>query len=150
MIDDAWKEHLREMDELKQSVQNAVYEQKDPLLIYKIESFKLFQQMLGTVGKEITAFLMKSNLPTQDPNTTQQAPAPRVALNVPKKQPAPQLKLSRSDAPPTSLREASANDSDTIVKQQPIIADPKIGRNDPCPCGSGKKYKSCHGLTAEN
>ncbi len=150
MIDDAWKEHLREMDELKQSVQNAVYEQKDPLLIYKIESFKLFQQMLGTVGKEITAFLMKGNLPTQDPNAVQQAPAPRVALNVPKKQPAPQLKLSRSDAPPASLREPSANDSDTIVKQQPVIADPKIGRNDPCPCGSGKKYKACHGLTAEN
>jgi len=150
MIDDAWKEHLREMDELKQSVQNAVYEQKDPLLIYKIESFKLFQQMLGTVGKEITAFLMKGNLPTQDPNASQQAPAPRVALNVPKKQPAPQLKLSRSDAPPASLREPSANDSDTIVKQQPVIADPKIGRNDPCPCGSGKKYKACHGLTAEN
>jgi preprotein translocase subunit SecA len=150
MIDDAWKEHLREMDELKQSVQNAVYEQKDPLLIYKIESFKLFQQMLGTVGKEITAFLMKGNLPTQDPNATQQAPAPRVALNVPKKQPAPQLKLSRSDAPPASLREPSANDSDTIIKQQPVIADPKIGRNDPCPCGSGKKYKACHGLTAEN
>jgi preprotein translocase subunit SecA len=150
MIDDAWKEHLREMDELKQSVQNAVYEQKDPLLIYKIESFKLFQQMLGSVGKEITAFLMKSNLPTQDPNAVQQVPAPRVAFNVPKKSPAPQLKLSRSDAPPTSLREASPNDSDTIVKQQPVIADPKIGRNDPCPCGSGKKYKACHGQLADN
>ena len=134
-IDEAWKEHLREMDELKQSVQNAVYEQKDPLLIYKLESFNLFKQMLGKVGKEITAFLMKANLPNQNQAQASIAQAPV------RKQPSPNLKMSRSELP-------TGNNS-TANKPQPAKAELKVGRNEPCPCGSGKKFKNCHGVLAE-
>jgi preprotein translocase subunit SecA len=142
MIDDAWKEHLREMDELKQSVQHAVYEQKDPLLIYKLESFNLFRDMMGRVGKEISAFLLKGSLPAQENN---QPAAPAIAAaSAPVQRPAPQLRTSRSDVPlpsaaPTQERPA------TVVN-----TEPKVGRNDACPCGSGKKYKNCHGAMVEN
>jgi preprotein translocase subunit SecA len=132
LIDDAWKEHLREMDDLKQSVQNAVYEQKDPLLIYKFESFELFKQMMAKTNKDIASFLNKANLPFEQENPVQQVRAP---------QPAPQQKLqtSRSEAPPAGQPQEKQK------VEQVIRHDPKIGRNDPCPCGSGKKYKSCHG-----
>lgn len=144
MIDEAWKEHLREMDDLKQSVQNAQYEQKDPLLIYKIESFKLFEQMLGKVAREITAFLMKGSLPVN--NTPQQnagaAPAPQ--------QPRIQQAPARPQVAPPQLRTSrdefvNQQAADSDARKEPVKADPKIGRNDPCPCGSGKKYKNCHG-----
>jgi preprotein translocase subunit SecA len=137
-IDEAWKEHLREMDELKQSVQNAVYEQKDPLLIYKLESFNLFKQMLGRVGKEITAFLMKANLPHQNANAPQVQARP--AMQTPPR-PAPQIRTGRS--------ELAAPGPQTPQKAQPVKAEQKVGRNDPCPCGSGKKFKNCHGIMAE-
>ena len=140
MIDDSWKEHLREMDELKQSVQNAVYEQKDPLLIYKLESFNLFKQMLGDVGKEITQFLMKGNLPTQNQNEDQpQATIAPKAAPIVAPRPAPQLQTSR--------REVSEmiNTNAEVQRLIPVKAEPKVGRNDTCPCGSGKKYKNCHG-----
>jgi len=142
MIDDAWKEHLREMDELKQSVQNAVYEQKDPLLIYKLESFNLFKQMLGDVGKEITQFLMKGNLPTQTQEQPQAAIAPKAAPVVAPR-PAPQLQTSRREASEMINTNAEAQ------RSTPVKAEPKVGRNDSCPCGSGKKYKNCHGQGAE-
>ena len=129
MIDDAWKEHLREMDELKQSVQNAVYEQKDPLLVYKFESFQLFKQMIVTVNKEIVSFLMRANLPNEIQKSVQQA---RVQ--------APQ----RKEQTQTSRNEVSDNEQPK-PKAQPVRAEQKIGRNDACPCGSGKKYKNCHG-----
>ena len=138
MIDDAWKEHLREMDELKQSVQNAVYEQKDPLLIYKLESFNLFKQMLGDVGKEITQFLMKGNLPTQNQEQPQATIVPKAAPVVAPK-PAPQLQTSRREVSEMINTNADAQ------RSTPVKAEPKVGRNDTCPCGSGKKYKNCHG-----
>jgi preprotein translocase subunit SecA len=142
MIDDAWKEHLREMDELKQSVQNAVYEQKDPLLIYKLESFNLFKQMLGDVGKEITQFLMKGNLPTQTQEQPQATIAPKAAPVVAPR-PAPQLQTSRREVSEMINTNAEAQ------RSTPVKAEPKVGRNDSCPCGSGKKYKNCHGQGAE-
>jgi preprotein translocase subunit SecA len=138
MIDDSWKEHLREMDELKQSVQNAVYEQKDPLLIYKLESFNLFKQMLGDVGKEITQFLMKGNLPTQNQDQPQATIAPKAAPIVAPR-PAPQLQTSRREVSEMINTNAEAQ------RSVPVKAEPKVGRNDTCPCGSGKKYKNCHG-----
>jgi len=129
MIDDAWKEHLREMDDLKQSVQNAVYEQKDPLLVYKFESFELFKRMVADVNKEIISFLMRADLPNNQ-NTIQQA---RVQAPV-------------REQTQTSREEVSADEENRPApKQQPVRVEQKIGRNDPCPCGSGKKYKNCHG-----
>ncbi len=143
IIDDVWKEHLREMDDLKQSVQNAVYEQKDPLLVYKIESFKLFEQMLGRIARDITAFLMKGALPTGDPAPQNQA---RVQMpQAARPTPPPALKTSRSEMSTSASGETSTL---TEPRREPVKAEPKIGRNDPCPCGSGKKYKSCHGLSA--
>ncbi len=128
MIDDAWKEHLREMDELKQSVQNAVYEQKDPLLVYKFESFKLFKRMVTDVNKDVVSFLMRANLPNETQNTVQQA-----RVQAPKRE---QVQTSRSDG---------SDEEKPKPKAQPVRVEQKIGRNDACPCGSGKKYKTCHG-----
>ncbi len=132
LIDDAWREHLREMDDLKQSVRNAVYEQKDPLLIYKFESFELFKQMVAKTNKDISSFLNKANLWNEQDNNAPQVRAP---------QPVAQQKLqtSRSEAP------APGQPQERQKVEQVVRQDPKIGRNDPCPCGSGKKYKSCHG-----
>lgn len=137
MIDDAWKEHLREMDELKQSVQNAVYEQKDPLLVYKFESFELFKAMITNVNKDTVSFLMRAGLPTDTPTTVQQA---RVQVQQSKQQ--VQTQTSRSEV----TNGAVANgEEQPRPKAQPVRVEQKIGRNDPCPCGSGKKYKNCHG-----
>ncbi|MDQ3193012.1 MAG: preprotein translocase subunit SecA [Bacteroidota bacterium] len=133
IIDEAWKEHLREMDDLKQSVQNAVYEQKDPLLVYKFESFELFKRMLDKINKEIISFLMKANLPVQNPDSIQQAKAPirTTPLN---------LKASRSDQ-----LSSNGNGEQQERKLEPVRVEQRAGRNDPCPCGSGKKFKQCHG-----
>ncbi len=144
MIDDAWKEHLREMDDLKQSVQNAVYEQKDPLLIYKFESFELFKQMMDRVNKEIVSFLFKGVIPQQDPSQVREAKTPQRTdmsrLNASKADAAQRQNVSSTGipnaAPPPPQR------------VQPVRVEQKIGRNDPCPCGSGKKYKNCHGANA--
>ena len=139
MIDDAWKEHLREMDDLKQSVQNAVYEQKDPLLIYKFESFNLFKQMLVRMNKDIISFLVKAALPGEQ-NQVRQASAPQ-------KTDMSRLKTSRSDSTssPQQGGDRSFMNTQQEEKQQPVRVEKQIGRNDPCPCGSGKKYKNCHG-----
>jgi len=136
MIDDAWKEHLRELDDLKQSVQNAALEQKDPLLIYKLESFNLFKEMVTKTNKEVITFLVKGSLPQQN-NAEQQPQVKFGAQQVQQKK--EQLTESRS--------EGMGNDGETKqkVKQQPVRVEQKVGRNDPCPCGSGKKYKNCHG-----
>ena len=133
MIDDAWKEHLREMDDLKQSVNNAVYEQKDPLLVYKLESFTLFKQMLSKVNKEVIAFLIKGNLPSEGSNV-QQARAPQ-------RNETQNLKTSRNEIGPAS----NGAPQPAQPKAQPVRVEQKVGRNDPCPCGSGKKFKNCHG-----
>ncbi|MBL7931821.1 MAG: SEC-C domain-containing protein [Bacteroidia bacterium] len=137
MIDDSWKEHLRELDDLKQAVQNASLEQKDPLVIYKLESFNLFKDMLNKANKEVISFLMKGGLPTEGNNNNQQQ-----ARFTQQQQPARKEKLveTRNE---NAVEEQNAQQK---PKPQPIRAEAKIGRNDPCPCGSGKKYKNCHGV----
>ncbi|WP_118193525.1 preprotein translocase subunit SecA [Albibacterium indicum] len=140
LIDESWKEHLREMDDLKQSVQNAVYEQKDPIIIYKMEAFNLFKQMLVNMNKEIVSFLFKGGIPTQNPQDVREArPAP--AQNK-------QIKVSKPELATASSGAAQAMNEDTreVQKTQPIRNENKVGRNEPCPCGSGKKYKNCHGI----
>ena len=135
MIDNAWKEHLREMDDLKQSVQNAAYEQKDPLLIYKFESFELFKSMMQRTNKEITSFLIKADVPIQVDNV-REAQAPRKLDRA-------RMKEERSDL----LSQANSNTQQPTTAQ-PVKVEQKVGRNDPCPCGSGKKYKNCHGVSS--
>jgi preprotein translocase subunit SecA len=135
IIDDSWKDHLREMDELKQSVQSATYEQKDPLLIYKFESFELFKNLLQKTNREIISFLIKGKLPLQDASNVHEARTPKGIDNR-------QLKTGRTDM----LSQAHRTSEQQVT--QPIRVEKKIGRNDPCPCGSGKKYKQCHGRGA--
>jgi preprotein translocase subunit SecA len=131
MIDENWKEHLREMDELKQSVQNATYEQKDPLLIYKFESYKLFRDMIERINKEVTSMLLKAHIPMRDPAPVREAEQRR------------KLDMSR-------YQESRTDDLSTSgegpKRPSPVHIEKRVGRNDPCPCGSGKKYKSCHGV----
>jgi len=134
LIDNAWKEHLREMDDLKQSVQNAAYEQKDPLLIYKFESFELFKTMVQRTNKEILSFLIKADVPIQVENVKE--------AQLPKRTDRGRLKEERSDL----LSQAKADTQDK-ARPQPVKVEKKVGRNDPCPCGSGKKFKNCHGIT---
>ena len=132
-IDDAWREHLREMDDLRQSVQNATYEQKDPLLIYKFESFGLFAKMLEKVNRDVLSVLNKSYVPVREnrPDTAQRNTShAKVDVN--------KLQASRMAAA------AQAGQGDKS-KPAPVKVEKKVGRNDPCPCGSGKKYKQCHG-----
>ncbi len=131
-IDNAWKEHLRELDDLKQSVQTATYEQKDPLLIYKFESFELFKSMVQRSNKEIDSFLLKSHLPGQQANVKQAQARKRTDMS--------RYKEERTDL----LSQAHSN-TQQEQKTQPVTREKKVGRNDPCPCGSGKKYKQCHG-----
>ena len=148
IIDDIWKEHLREMDDLKQSVQNAVYEQKDPLLIYKIESFKLFEEMLGKIARDITAFLMKASLPTGNPDEGNAPTPPKIQpAAAPRPAQSPVLRTSRVEVASQQPQAQAPIDTNADARREPVKADPKIGRNDVCPCGSGKKYKNCHGLT---
>jgi preprotein translocase subunit SecA len=136
MIDDSWKEHLRELDDLKQAVQNASLEQKDPLVIYKLESFNLFKEMIIKSNKEVISFLMKGGLPVE--NNQQQIQQPKFTQEAPKEK-KEKLTESRDE---NIVEEQNAQKKPKI---QPIRVEAKIGRNDPCPCGSGKKYKSCHG-----
>ena len=131
IIDVAWKEHLREMDDLKQSVQNATYEQKDPLLIYKFESFKLFGTLLQRINREIISFLLKSGLPGQQDMNIQEA---RI-----RKSENRGLRTQKEDVEKFGFRTQQEQ------KPQPVKVEKKVSRNDPCPCGSGKKYKHCHG-----
>jgi preprotein translocase subunit SecA len=128
IIDSSWKENLRELDDLKQSVQNATYEQKDPLLIYKFESFNLFKQMMEQVNKEIVSFLTKANLPEQ------------TSVKQEQQQTQEKLQTGRQD-----IGGGSNQSSKPKPKVQPVRVEQKVGRNEPCPCGSGKKFKQCHG-----
>jgi len=139
LIDEAWKEHLRDMDELKQSVQNAVYEQKDPIIIYKMEAFDLFKQMLISMNKDIVGFLFKGEIPNQQPQDVREArPQPKQEARV--KTSKPELVSAGAGAP-----NGPVEDTREIQRTQPVRNEQKVGRNDPCPCGSGKKYKNCHG-----
>ena len=133
VIDENWKEHLRQMDELRDSVQNASYEQKDPLLIYKLESFGLFKNMVEETNREAISILMRGQIPVQqrDPEQVREA-APEKHEDYSKYQ---------SNRGPSQ----SAPQQQPERRVEPIRTEPKIGRNDPCPCGSGKKYKHCHG-----
>lgn len=132
LIDNAWKEHLRDLDDLKESVQNATYEQKDPLVIYKLESFNLFKAMIEKINEDVISFLMLADIPMQEPDTVREHRAQGIDRS--------KIKEQRNDL-------LTQSHSDTQEKQvtQPIRVEKKVGRNDPCPCGSGKKYKNCHG-----
>lgn len=131
MIDEYWKEHLREMDDLKQSVQNAAYEQKDPLLIYKFESFNLFKGVLEKVSRDVLNFLLKAHIPLRDDRESVQ-----VRQEQTRKSDYSNLRTSRTDL---------VGNSGEPKSQAPVHVEKKVGRNDPCPCGSGKKFKNCHG-----
>jgi len=126
-IDELWKQHLRDMDDLKQSVQNASYEQKDPLLIYKLESFNLFKDMLEKMDRDILSFLFRAHIPLRDAQDVSQAPS-RQPQKV-------NYQTSRTDLVTNGEQGPKA----------PVHVEKQVGRNDPCPCGSGKKYKNCHG-----
>ena len=129
-IDECWKEHLRDMDDLKQSVQNATYEQKDPLLIYKFESFNLFSQMLEELNKDVVAFLLRAFIPLRDADQAVRTPAQ------PRRTDMSQMNTSRTDL---------VTNSGEPKSKMPVHVEKQVGRNDPCPCGSGKKFKNCHG-----
>ena len=127
-IDEHWKQHLRDMDDLRQSVQNAAYEQKDPLVVYKLESYNLFATMLEELNKDALSFLLRAFVPLREDSEARPAQAPR-------SQDMSNMRTQRNDLTTNGEQRAKA----------PIHVDKKIGRNDPCPCGSGKKYKNCHG-----
>ena len=136
-IDDAWMENLRELDDLKHSVQNASYEQKDPLLIYKLESVNLFDNMVDIINNKTVSILTRGQIPVQEPDEVRQA-APEA------RQQRPKYKEEKVDLDNREQR-AAANKDTRETRNEPIVNEPKIGRNDPCPCGSGKKYKNCCG-----
>ncbi len=141
LIDDEWKEHLREMDDLKTSSQNAVFEQKDPLLIYKLESFDLFKNMLSRLSKEILTILFKGQIATQDSDNVQEGRQRRTDMSgMQTRRPQEVAATAASGGNPEAQEEK--------VPQTPIKAEVKVGRNEPCPCGSGKKFKNCHGKVA--
>ena len=179
MIDEAWKEHLREMDELRHSVQNASYENKDPLLIYKLESYNLFKNMVDAMNRKTVAVLMRGQIPVRREPTEeerqamaarqaalaqqaaeaiaqerariqqqaqqqdqQQAQQQQQAIEVKEAEPEKREDMSRYQA---EKSDPNADGSQEPAHQDPVRAEKRVGRNDPCPCGSGKKYKNCHG-----
>ena len=141
-IDQAWQEHLRELDQLRQSVRNAAYEQKDPLLIYKFEAFELFTQMIDKVNRDVVSTLMKAHIPVRDPKAVQRAEAP-------KKMDLSKFAANKQDTPQYNDPSAGGGDPNRPQRVQPVRVEKKVGRNDPCPCGSGKKYKACHGKAGQ-
>ena len=153
LIDDSWKEHLRAMDDLKQSVQTASYEQKDPLVIYKMEAFGLFKKMDEEVNKEIVSFLCHSAIPVEE--DTRRPVQQQIREGREEKTDMSKMRINKAEIDAAG-QDYAANENDyfdpsaggAAVKQQPIVVGPKVGRNDPCPCGSGKKFKQCHGKDA--
>ena len=146
IIDDSWKEHLRAMDDLKQSVQTSYLEQKDPLVIYKITAFDLFKRMDGDVNREIVSFLSHSNIPVEQQNPNQIREGREQKTDMSKMLANKKEVDARGDD--YGANENDYYDPSSSVKQAPVKVGPKVGRNDPCPCGSGKKYKNCHGKDA--
>jgi preprotein translocase subunit SecA len=140
-IDNAWKENLRDLDELKHSVQNASYEQKDPLLIFKLESVTLFDNMVAKINDQTTSILMRGQIPVQEKEQTKVNVAPDPSRN------RPQQKYSESkvDLNDPNQQAAAQHDTRENAKREPVRVEKTVGRNDPCPCGSGKKFKNCHG-----
>ncbi|MDE6216180.1 SEC-C metal-binding domain-containing protein, partial [Bacteroides sp.] len=174
VIDEAWKENLRELDDLKHSVQNASYEQKDPLLIYKLESVNLFDAMVDKINNQTVSILMRGQIPVQEAPAEapqqqasaqqqapqQQAPAQQQAPQQPphhvevrqaapeRRQDMSQYREQKVDLNDPNQQAAAARDTREQPRREPIRAEKTVGRNDPCPCGSGKKYKNCHGRNA--
>ena len=142
VIDDEWKEHLRQLDDLKQSVQNASYEQKDPLLIYKLESFHIFRSMLDALNRRAVAILLRGQIHMTEPDRVQQAMQQR-RMDYSKYR--TQKDAVQQAAQASGAAAAAGRDTRENVRPEPIHADKKPRPNDPCPCGSGKKYKQCHG-----
>ena len=140
-IDNCWKENLRDLDELKHSVQNASYEQKDPLLISKLESVTLFDNMVGKINDQTTSILMRGQIPVQEKEQTNVNVAPDPSRNRPQ-QKYSETKVDLNDA---NQQAAAQRDTRENVKREPMRVEKTVGRNDPCPCGSGKKFKNCHG-----
>ncbi len=148
-IDELWKEHLRELDQLRQSVQNASYEQKDPLVIYKVESFHLFEQMLNNLNSKTMTALMRGQIYLREPEPDSERTSNTAAV----KQAAPErptdysrYSANKPSLPGEDAQRAAANaPQGHAPKPMPAKAGLKVGRNDPCPCGSGKKFKNCHG-----
>ncbi len=138
-IDQFWKEHLRKMDDLRQSVQMAVHEQKDPLLIYKFEAFKIFKSMLREINENVISFIVKAELPAPSEEELRMAQE-RARMETQQRT----KTIESRGGEDTAAREAGESVS-TPQKQQPVVKEAKVGRNDPCPCGSGKKFKHCHG-----
>ena len=137
-IDNAWKENLRDLDELKHSVQNASYEQKDPLLIFKLESVTLFDKMVNKINDQTVSILMRGQIPVQENSNVRVAPDPKRN----KQQRYNETKVDLNDA---NQQAAAQQDTRENAKREPIRVEKTVGRNDPCPCGSGKKFKNCHG-----
>ena len=139
-IDDAWKENLRALDDLKKSVQNASYEQKDPLLVFKLESVKLFDEMVNKINNETVSTLMRCQIPVQETQDVKEA--------APEQRTKQQYQENRGEDPladPDQQAAANQDTRQTPKQQTPIVKEKMPGRNDPCPCGSGKKFKNCHG-----
>ena len=133
-IDDNWREHLREMDDLKQSVQNATYEQKDPLLIYKGESYNLFEAMIDKINSEVISILMKGFIPTKEQAENRMSR---------RKQAEQKVDVNKLQA--SRMAAAAQAGQGERSRPMPVHVEKKVRPNDPCPCGSGKKYKHCHG-----
>ena len=138
VIDEAWKENLRELDELKHSVQNASYEQKDPLLIFKLESVTLFDSMVNKINDKTLSILMRGQIPMREPEQVREAP---VETRTQRRQ---QVQENRTELGDRNQQAAAQHDT-RAQRREPIRAEHTVGRNDPCPCGSGKKFKNCHG-----
>ncbi|MBE6283865.1 MAG: preprotein translocase subunit SecA [Mediterranea massiliensis] len=147
IIDEAWKENLRELDELKHSVQNASYEQKDPLLIYKLESVTLFDAMVDKINNQTISILMRGQIPMPEaPNAEQRAQQMGVRQAAPeRKQDMSRYQEQKQDLNDPNQQAAAAQDTREQPRREPVRAEKTVGRNDPCPCGSGKKFKHCHG-----
>ena len=138
VIDEAWKENLRELDELKHSVQNASYEQKDPLLIFKLESVTLFDAMINKINDKTLSILMRGQIPMREPEQVREAPAETRTQN------RQQVQENRVELGDRNQQAAAQHDT-RAQRREPIRVEHTVGRNDPCPCGSGKKFKNCHG-----
>ncbi len=163
-IDESWKEHLREMDELRHSVQNASYENKDPLLIYKLESYNLFKTMVDAMNRKTVAVLMRGQIPVREESpedqqrrAAQQQAAAAASRKIALQHASPERRTDMSryrtekaeigggHAPEPGANPNMPQPQQPPQRMEPIRTEKKVGRNDPCPCGSGKKYKSCHG-----
>ena len=150
LIDDAWKEHLRNVDDLKESVQGASFEQKDPLVIYKMEAYNLFEGLIGHINANVTSFLLKGSLALPSEDEMRRAQAAQSQAESQRRAQANRMRTNNQQQMTESQQAAqragqSASQNGPAQRVQPIVKEKVVGRNDPCPCGSGKKYKHCHG-----